>query len=491
MPAIPLGNNQAPVPLTPRMRLRPAKDWQGHAEVSAPAAAVLGEPPVGVRAQLSLFTPAEPAIELAVQAVPQAGVLGAEEEQAGLLEYSPADDAVYVMLQEVHTPDGIIYDWTLPMPPDTAPTPGVLTGEERRLRFPVNPVIMGDTSGPVAPESVLGLGDAIVDVVTDLAAKRVLQVLKSPIDRALLSAARAIEPAPRVLALREGFQPLEGFEAWRALLPPEHSHRVLLYIHGFCSSIASSGGSAILPQLASNYAAVLGYDHPTLSVDPFQNARELLAMIPDDLRLSVDLVAHSRGGLVARSLVELTEAQENFTPLHLITHGSPHEGTRLADPERWDRLVSLGMTAASWLTTASGALIWLPQVLEYVLKAAAQGIFSLPGLGAMTPGGDFLARLNAPGQQAQLDRLHYAVVTSSFSPLMIREIGFRKAFEALVTQVFMGEENDLVVPTKSMSGIDRGSHVLRPDQQFHAAVDHHSYFRDAGVLDFLRQQLAR
>ena len=41
-------------------------------------------------------------------------MLGAEEEQQAVIEYQPAEDAVYVMLQQIQTPDGIIYDFTLP-----------------------------------------------------------------------------------------------------------------------------------------------------------------------------------------------------------------------------------------------------------------------------------------------------------------------------------------------------------------------------------------
>src|SRR5205085_11181433 len=190
------------------------------------------------------------------------------------------------------------------------------------------------------------------------------------------------------------------------------------------------------------------YDHPTISRDPLQNALDLLAMVPDDLRLSVDLVAHSRGGLVARSLVELTDAVQKFDPRVLVTHGTPHSGTRLADPDRWDRLISLGMTAASWLAAIAGVTAWIPKLLEYVLKAAAQGIFALPGIAAMTPGGDFINHLNEIGATAE--RARYAAVSSSFSIFNVPQPSFRQAFEALAVQAFMDAPNDLVVPTASM-----------------------------------------
>ena len=479
-----------PVPLTPRITLRPSGRWQGHAGVAPPGVAVLGGPEQAAAAvALSLFEPAEPAVELAARPVPPAGVLGTAADQVAVLEYQPAEAAVYVLLQEVHTADGIIYDWALPLSAATTAGPRVL-GEGSAggvLRFPINPVVGGDAPPPAA--GVLGLEELAGGVVGDIVLKRVLQVFKSRIEGALLDGVKRAEPEPRVVALRDTFQPLEGFEAWRALLPPGGTRRVLLYLHSVASSTASSGSDSILAELAPGYDAVLGYDHPSLSRDPLQNALDLLAMVPDDLRLTVDLVAHGRGGLVARSLVELAKAVPQFAPRVLVTCGTPHAGTRLADPERWDRLISLGMTAASWLAGFAGVALWLPKLLEYVLKAAAQGFFGLPGVAAMTPGGDFIRRLNAAGDPGPTGGVRYAAVASSFSLFAVKEPGFRQAFEALAAQAFFDEPNDLVVPTASMTAIDRPAHTVPADRLLKVAVDHFSYFREAQVVAFLRRQL--
>ena len=44
---------------------------------------------------------------------------------------------------------------------------------------------------------------------------------------------------------------------------------------------------------------VFAFDYFTLSHSPTENVAELAARMPDDLRLEVDVVSHSRGGLVA------------------------------------------------------------------------------------------------------------------------------------------------------------------------------------------------
>lgn len=490
MPSNTSGGSQDSTQLTSRIALRPIQGRQVTAHVARPQPQVLGqeeEPRPVTTAPLDIFVPAEPAVEIEVRRAPQ--VLGEEEEprQDAALEYQPAEPAAYALLQEVHTPDGVIYDFTLPQRP-AGGGPVVLGAEEAApgtLVFPVNEIAAPGAAGGQEP-AVLGIEDALGGGVT----KRLLQVIKSPIDAALLETIHRFEGKPGMLAVRDGvWQPLVGAEAWRALLPPGSERRVLLYVHGFNSSVAGSGGGMLVPQLTPSYDAILGYDHPTIGRTPLENALELLAMIPDDLRLAVDLVAHSRGGLVIRSLVELAEWQPKLRPVRLITAGTPHAGTRLAEPERWDRLVSIGMTLGSWLAVVAGAPFWAPKLLEFVLKAAVQGIFDLPGVGAMTPGGDFLQRLNAPDTAGLDDRVAYAAVTSSFAISDVVQQGFRQAFSALAAQVFMGEPNDLVVPTASATEIDNLSRTLAPGQQLKVGVDHGSYFRDPVVGEFLKRQL--
>lgn len=488
----PITPGSAPIALTPRLRLQPAADWQGRVQL-APAPAVLGDqPPAATSAPLRLFTPAEPPITLEVQRRPGPAVLSDQPAASGALEYQPAERAVYVLLHEIHTPDGVIYDLTLPER-QPAGRPGVLSDDPAPsdvLRFPVHPLVGGGAPGTAPRPAVLGIEEMAADALAGVVTKRVLQVLRSSLDSALISAVRHFEPAPRVLALRDGgFLPLEGHSDWRALLPPGREQRVLIYIHGFGSSTAGSGGAKFVPALAAGYDAVLSYDHPTITRTPLENAADLLARIPGDLRLSADLVAHSRGGLVSRSLIELSDWPAQLTPRRLLTAGSPHAGTRLAEPARWDRLVSIGLTLSSWLISAGGGAFWAPQLLELVLKAAAQSTFDLPGLAAMTPGNDFLAQLNGPNRAGIDERVSYAAVTSSFAPATVAQRGFREAFSSFAMQVFMGEPNDLVVHTASALEIDAGSRAFTRDKQLRVSVDHSSYYQDAAVQEFARQHL--
>jgi pimeloyl-ACP methyl ester carboxylesterase len=82
----------------------------------------------------------------------------------------------------------------------------------------------------------------------------------------------------------------------------------LLFIHG-TNSLTHSGfarlDNGFIQRVHERYGGrVFAFDHPTLSVDPAQNCRKLADMLPPDAGLVVDILAHSRGGLVARMLAE-------------------------------------------------------------------------------------------------------------------------------------------------------------------------------------------
>ncbi|MDX1622312.1 MAG: hypothetical protein R3320_15050, partial [Nitriliruptorales bacterium] len=89
---------------------------------------------------------------------------------------------------------------------------------------------------------------------------------------------------------------------WRRL----DGQRSLLFIHGTFST--SSGGFGSIPEpvmaaLSHRYEGrVIALDHPSLSATPIDNVAWLLGRLPGDVTLELDVVAHSRGGLVARVL---------------------------------------------------------------------------------------------------------------------------------------------------------------------------------------------
>jgi len=205
---------------------------------------------------------------------------------------------------------------------------------------------------------------------------------------------------------------------------------------------------------------VLAYDHPTLSVSPSLNAFDLAASLrPAPAR--IDVVCHSRGGLVGRAFcLDHADAVRN-----LIFLGTPNCGTDLANPCNWgsfaDLLVNMtGIDSAELFGRMAGLLAQL---------AAAGVVSDVPGLLAQSPeaastDGSFLNRL----QKANFDhqRIRYGVVCSEFEPATlvpnlkkIVKAAADASLDKAVDALFAGA-NDLVVNTPYAWGIGRGPKEL-------------------------------
>ena len=292
-------------------------------------------------------------------------------------------------------------------------------------------------------------------------------------------------------------------------LPEDRSPRILLFVHGaFSSTVGGFGslttgpGTDFLEQAIGDYDAVIGFDHRTLSVDPVANAKDLLK------RLSVrnadgavvDVICHSRGGLVVRSLVErlLPTAKWSGSINRIIFAGVPNAGTNLAEPDRWSKLADVYTTLLlasapldnSFLTKAiaGSAIKGVGALVKYLAAYTVDGN-GVPGLAAMEPDGDFIVDLNRdqPGQPD--GGQPWFVISSDFhadadgSKLQI--------VEGIVDDI-LDEANDLVVDTRSMAAIDTppGGHVRRTlDFGTNSSVFHNNYFQQAEVADAMRAWL--
>src|SRR5262245_14167360 len=179
-------------------------------------------------------------------------------------------------------------------------------------------------------------------------------------------AAKVIAGAAMALLDRGSEMPLveitsTDVKKWRRIgglsevgLPASRSARVLLFVHGTFSSTAGSfgalgataAGQAFLDAALDHYDAVIGYDHPTMSVDPLENARDLLRRLATAKLTAppvIDILCFSRGGLVARSLLEhlLPTSDWRATSGRVVFVAATNAGTRLAEPENWHTFIDL------------------------------------------------------------------------------------------------------------------------------------------------------
>lgn len=327
---------------------------------------------------------------------------------------------------------------------------------------------------------------------------------------------------------RSGLVQIAGADlaAWQRVaaakvrLRPGADPRVLVLLHGANSSTAggfgaltaTAAGRAFLRDAVAHYDAVLGFDHPTLSLDPRQNAEALLRSlrrVPCAGALRLDVVAHSRGGLVARALAEALLPAAGAAPRleRCVLVAAPNAGTELARPANWERLAGIATTLAAASARALSLAEPGSAAAAKALEAAVTGAMALlklvvakgleeaeiPGLAAMVPGGPFLRSLGwPPGAASGAAALPLFAVVSNFEPALRepdRELGSRllRALGDGMADGFFGAANDLVVGVASMRALPPGARFREVlDYGANGRVYHTNYFARAETALALR-----
>jgi hypothetical protein len=255
--------------------------------------------------------------------------------------------------------------------------------------------------------------------------------------------------------------------------------RALLFVHGTFSRAHSAFGA--LPRddvhrLHELYGGrVFALDHFTLSDDPVDNVRWFLERVPQGTTLDVDIVCHSRGGLVSRALAELPDiapAGSGRVHVHKVVFAAaPNAGTALADTRHMGDLLDSYTNLLNFLPD-NGVTDVLEGVVTVAKQLAVGVVAGLPGLRSMVPGGDFLQRLNSG---ARGDTRYFALA-ADYEPTVPGWRDFVK--DRLMDRVF-GAANDLVVPTQGVHDHNGSGyfpighpHLFAPT----AGVAHSGYF---------------
>lgn len=297
--------------------------------------------------------------------------------------------------------------------------------------------------------------------------------------------------------------------------------KVLLIIHGTFSKsealtteglLKTKEGRELLGRAEETYDLILTFDHPTLSVSPLLNAFDLAALLRP-APASVDIVCHSRGGLVARWF---SEAYSDPTlGRRVVFVGAPLAGTSLAAAPRLKSTLDLLTNVADALRMASDFASATPlflaasgilRVVGLVTGAAAKtpildaAIALIPGLDAQSRTGNnqeiVRLRQNTGSGDFSSDTVKYFAIQSNFEP---QEIGwnflrlFSKPMQRLgdlgADIVFEGA-NDLVVDTVSMSEVADGRTVnVLHDFGTSDRVHHTNYFVQPETASAIRSAL--
>jgi len=386
---------------------------------------------------------------------------------------APADDEAQVVL-EIDAAGVVSWHWAAA---DGAT--GDRGGLEQVFHIPVRQTdVPGEDLDHPGDRALFGIGT-----------KKLLQVLRYPIERAAAAGGRALitrwEDRARPYRLRR----IDGGEPDLAALA---GRPALLLVHGTFSTCASGfdgllKDAAFVAEMQTRYAGgVLLFDHPSLHVDPTANARWLLEQLPPDTDLAFDVVAHSRGGLVARALASgplAADAGRRPPALRNVLHvATPNAGTVLADTERWGKLLDT-VTNLLMLFPDDTVSVPLTAVVETVKHIGTGIAGGLDGLAAMVPHSHWLSALGPPAVAG-----HAYSIASNFdpvsAPLPVRALN-------VLVDPFFGEDNDLVVPTKGVStaaGLTVEDTLVLPQTP---AVAHTTYFRDEEVRAAVANWLPR
>lgn len=371
--------------------------------------------------------------------------------------------------------------WHLPddIAPDAVPTRG---GERRRYRVPraVVPAAQRDDAGH---RGLLGA-----------AGTKVLKVVVFPLVDPLLGRVGDFfvgrwEAKHRPVGVRwmtpDGYRDATpaAWEAhdWDRLA----SGPALLLVHGtFSTARGAFGGlpSATMAALSDRYdGRVFALDHPSVSVSPRENVAQLAALLPDGLSIEVDVVTHSRGGLVGRELA----ASDVVGVRRLVTVAAPHAGTVLADRKHLSGLLDR-VTDLAQFVPSNGVTDTLAVVLTVLKQLAVGAVGGLDGLTSMDPMGDYLAELN--GRAASAARV--CAVAADYDPPDGSPLT-RVARNGATDLVFQ-QANDLVVPTGGCWDVPGAAGFPIADRLVLDAargIDHCSFFRDddvnAALLEWL------
>jgi hypothetical protein len=298
------------------------------------------------------------------------------------------------------------------------------------------------------------------------------------------------------------------------------SRRRLLLVHGTFSTsralldgmVRAPNGAAFMKRVFDYYDEVLAFEHPTLSVSPVLNAYDL-SQLMTGARGPLDVIAHSRGGLVTRWCLEGFSGVGNGDTRRAVLVGSPLGGTSLASPPRLRSSLSLlsnigtalklgGAAAVTYFPLLAAPLALL-RIASSVVSVAARTPVIDAGV-AMIPG---LAGQSRVASNHELDRVRafasatpptYFVVQANFeteSPGWRFWKWFRgdRIKDAAADKVFPGS-NDLVVDTSSMTEFTAGGGIRIPSDRIKdfgttASVHHTNYFEQAATLDFMLDRL--
>lgn len=399
------------------------------------------QPAPGAAAVVPLrSTHAEPALELEVPDLgPDTGQIVLSIDAAGALRWHLPEPAADPAAPGDSRGGGATKRFVIP----ALPTPGVQSnGASQRGVF-------GSMAKRLLKVLIYPITDPVVGAIGDFFTER-WEAKHRPYGLRSFTPANFRNPEVPTLSLAELQTLRDGGPA-------------LLFIHGTFSTAhgAFCGlADATFAELHQRYGGrVFAFNHPTLAHDPRQNVEWLLEHLPaaGDAPWPIDIVCHSRGGLVSRTLAEQPSAfgldTTRLKVRRVVLAGVPNAGTLLAQPDHIVHMIDRMTTALTLLP--SGPVTEVMEALITALKVLGHGVLKgLDGLASMDPTGPFVGRLNVTTNPTP----DYFAIAADYEPT---DAGLRGlvwgAADMALDVIFQHSGNDLVVPTDGVYSLNGGT----------------------------------
>lgn len=281
------------------------------------------------------------------------------------------------------------------------------------------------------------------------------------------------------------------------------ANKILLYIHGIIGDTKSLVPSVQLAKITENgqqkplknkYDLVLTFDYENLHTTIEENAQSLreeleLVGLKANHGKQLDIVAHSMGGLIARTFIE--KEAGNQVVQHLVMLGTPNAGSP------WPTVQDWAFAALGFGLNQLSAIVWPTKMLALLL-----GILEANdnALDQMNPKSHFIKIL-----AKNLDpKVRYTIIAGDRSlipealktksgkqPSKVQRLLqklFGSAVDRVVDLVFFQEPNDIAVTLESIKSVST-NRTPEPNILPDAACDHLTYFTSESGLNALARAL--
>jgi hypothetical protein len=275
-------------------------------------------------------------------------------------------------------------------------------------------------------------------------------------------------------------------DVWKTL----SAGKALLFVHGtFSRSYSAFGGLDFdtMDALFERYARrVFAFEHPTLAEDPMENVQWFFDHVPPTAKLDLDIICHSRGGLVSRQIVRAH--YPNIAVDRIVFVAAPNAGTILTDAPYLGDFVD-SYTNILNAFPDNTVTDTLEAIIAVVKQLAVATLDNLQGLQSMLPSGAYLRELTA----AIPSNPKYFAITSDFEPGQDTPRALAMA-DKVLDKVFGKQKNDLVVPTEGVHKFGSGSLIPDASVRLFASPDstpvHTRFFEEAQTRRALLEWLS-